>query len=303
MFTTSPHETSQPNAEANHKTTTQTNTAQQAEHPQEHTHQTYLATLARSIRGNLIIGSTSNQVKTLQTLLASNKTIYPQGIETGYYGPLTIRAVQRFQRKYGIVSYGTPRTTGYGYVGPRTLAKIHKIYSEQTSIASEQTTRQHTEAKPAQSSATSAITTAQSEAQLRSSAITHTLNIGEHSNQVKALQQLLASNKTIYPQGIETGYYGPLTTRAVERFQRKYGIVSGNTPIIGYGRVGPRTLAKIHEVFGGSTSAYAQSTARTTMTKAERQVRIAQIEQKIRSLLKIVAQLSAQLKLQMKSGG
>lgn len=43
---------------------------------------------------------------------------------TGYFGPLTERAVQALQRANGIVSSGTPATTGFGRVGARTRALI-----------------------------------------------------------------------------------------------------------------------------------------------------------------------------------
>jgi len=69
-------------------------------------------------------GSTGAQVTALQTFLAADTSIYPEGLVTGYYGDLTIAAVQRFQCKYGVVCQGTPTSTGYGLVGPATLAKI-----------------------------------------------------------------------------------------------------------------------------------------------------------------------------------
>jgi peptidoglycan hydrolase-like protein with peptidoglycan-binding domain len=45
---------------------------------------------------------------------------------TGYYGPKTEKAVQRFQEKKEIVLRGTPETTGYGVVGLLTLNAINK---------------------------------------------------------------------------------------------------------------------------------------------------------------------------------
>lgn len=50
------------------------------------------------------------------------------GHETDYYGPLTEKAVKKFQKKYGIVSSGTPQTTGYGRVGKQTRAKLAKVF-------------------------------------------------------------------------------------------------------------------------------------------------------------------------------
>ena len=42
----------------------------------------------------------------------------------GYFGSLTETAVEAFQSATGIVSSGTPQTSGYGQVGPQTRAKI-----------------------------------------------------------------------------------------------------------------------------------------------------------------------------------
>jgi peptidoglycan hydrolase-like protein with peptidoglycan-binding domain len=50
---------------------------------------------------------------------------YPKDVITGYYGALTETAVQTFQAKNGIVSSGSPATTGYGSVGPKTEKLIN----------------------------------------------------------------------------------------------------------------------------------------------------------------------------------
>lgn len=68
-------------------------------------------------------GVSGDDVKWLQEWLAA-KGYYPQDIVTGYYGPLTEAAVQNYQARNGIVSSGTPDTTGYGCVGPLTRASI-----------------------------------------------------------------------------------------------------------------------------------------------------------------------------------
>jgi len=77
-------------------------------------------------------GSSGADVTRLQQILAQDKTVYPEGTITGTYGALTEAAVQRFQAKNGIVSSGTPDTTGYGAVGSRTAAAIAALCSGST---------------------------------------------------------------------------------------------------------------------------------------------------------------------------
>ncbi|OGN16631.1 MAG: hypothetical protein A3C81_01450 [Candidatus Yanofskybacteria bacterium RIFCSPHIGHO2_02_FULL_46_19] len=77
--------------------------------------------------GPFSVGMTSPQVTLLQQLLAKDPSIYPEGLITGFYGPLTVRAIQRFQAKHGIVITGTPETTGYGLAGPRTRERITEV--------------------------------------------------------------------------------------------------------------------------------------------------------------------------------
>jgi peptidoglycan hydrolase-like protein with peptidoglycan-binding domain len=76
-----------------------------------------------SLTQNLAPGSTGPEVTILQHLLNQDGD-YPQAIYTEYYGSLTEAAVKLFQSKEGIVSYGTPATTGYGAVGPKTRGKL-----------------------------------------------------------------------------------------------------------------------------------------------------------------------------------
>ena len=49
---------------------------------------------------------------------------------TGYFGGLTQAAVEAFQNAQGVVVSGTPETTGYGQVGPKTRAAITSLTSE-----------------------------------------------------------------------------------------------------------------------------------------------------------------------------
>lgn len=73
------------------------------------------------LTGQLDYGQTSTNVRNLQIFLASNPDIYPQGLVTGYFGPLTKSAVMNFQSTYNISQAGR--------VGPITLAKINSLIS------------------------------------------------------------------------------------------------------------------------------------------------------------------------------
>jgi peptidoglycan hydrolase-like protein with peptidoglycan-binding domain len=54
----------------------------------------------------LDIGSSGTDVAVLQSFLAQDNTLYPQGLVTGYYGFLTKAAVSNFQNRNGINSDG-----------------------------------------------------------------------------------------------------------------------------------------------------------------------------------------------------
>ncbi len=79
------------------------------------------------LTSTLDFGSSGSNVTNLQVYLKDNASFYPEGLVTGYFGSLTRSAVQRFQAFYGIVSSGSPSTTGYGRVGPTTLAKLNSL--------------------------------------------------------------------------------------------------------------------------------------------------------------------------------
>ena len=45
---------------------------------------------------------------------------------------------------------------------------------------------------------------------------------GTNSEDMKKIQELLATDPAIYPEGKVTGYYGPLTKEALKRFQKRH---------------------------------------------------------------------------------
>ncbi len=77
--------------------------------------------------------------------------------------------------------------------------------------------------------------------------LTRELQKGMSGADVSDLQRFLAQDSTIYPQGLITGYFGPLTFSAVSNFQSRNGIAT-------VGRVGPITLAAINAQMSGGVS-------------------------------------------------
>lgn len=81
------------------------------------------------------------------------------------------------------------------------------------------------------------------------------LDIGDRGSDVTSLQSWLATDVTLYPQGLVTGYFGNLSSAAVSRFQCRNNIMcSGSAATTGYGRVGPLTLSALNVQMSGGTS-------------------------------------------------
>jgi len=92
-----------------------------------------------------------------------------------------------------------------------------------------------------------------------------TLRMGSRSEGVRAMQAFLASNGDMYPTGMVTGYFGPLTHSAVVQFQLSYGL----TPD---GIAGPRTQAKMNELIasGRGLDVYAPAIANPSISVSGR---------------------------------
>ncbi len=74
-------------------------------------------TLSHNLSGGATDATTDGEVTKLQQFLGLSPT-------TGYFGPLTLQAVEAWQVAQGITSGGSADTTGYGFVGPRTRAAM-----------------------------------------------------------------------------------------------------------------------------------------------------------------------------------
>ncbi len=74
-------------------------------------------TNAETLYRQLQVGMSGSDVSSVQTFLARDVTLYPQGLVTGYFGFLTKAAVSRFQTRNGI--------SPVGRIGPATLPVLN----------------------------------------------------------------------------------------------------------------------------------------------------------------------------------
>ena len=92
--------------------------------------QSEASTVCPNLTRTLGRGAVGTEVADLQGFLAGLQGIYSEALITGFFGPLTEKALQRFQEKYNIVSFGSPASNGFGLLGPRTRAMINTVCSE-----------------------------------------------------------------------------------------------------------------------------------------------------------------------------
>ncbi len=134
----------------------------------------------------LRLGDSHSQIALIQQYLSLDKTVYPEGIVSGFFGNLTKAAITRFQAKYGLDQTGE--------IDEATLRKLNEIYCSQS--------------------------------QQNTAVITINLKYGMSHEQVRSLQAIMAKDPSVYPEGIVSGYFGQLTLNAVRKFQLKYGITT-----------------------------------------------------------------------------
>ncbi len=81
---------------------------------------------------NLKYNDSGDDVELLQAWLVKDPEVYPEGLVTGWFGPLTKKAVIRFQKKYAdevLAPWGI--IEGTGFVGSTTRDKLNALYSGQ----------------------------------------------------------------------------------------------------------------------------------------------------------------------------
>lgn len=222
---------------------------------------------------NLWLGSRGEDVKRLQSFLIDRGFLLP-GYDTGYYGPLTQAAVKRFQAAEGIVSYGSPNTTGYGVVGPHTRSVLNSVRFPTASTGTAST--------------------------YSKSGFYRNLKVGMRGEDVLNLQIFLNSQGFLVAKsgpgspGNETQYFGPATRRALIRFQEAYGkdILVPAGLAAGTGFFGPLTIKKIREIQKSNTP---RGSTDSTDTKKDIEQQVKLLQQQIQQLQEKINALKSQL--------
>lgn len=79
----------------------------------------------------LTFGAYGQEVQKLQEFLITQGFLAEENA-IGFFGPKTQEAVRQFQKTYSIVTAGTPSTTGFGAVGPKTRKELNELYAVST---------------------------------------------------------------------------------------------------------------------------------------------------------------------------
>jgi len=166
------------------------------------------------------LGSQGEEVRALQKTLI-NEGLWEAEVEaTGYFGPITKAALAQFQDKYSseiLKPIGLEK--GTGYYGKKTRA-----YFEGLSIKVEKIKEVITWIR--------------------------NLTLGIKGDDVKALQEILIEEGVWEKPDVgATGYFGPITRKAVIRYQEKYAseILEPLGLIKGTGFVGPSTCVHLEK--------------------------------------------------------
>ncbi|ADU32267.1 peptidoglycan-binding protein [Evansella cellulosilytica] len=174
----------------------------------------------------LSFGVKSNDVVVLQEQL-KEKGYFNYPTATGYFGEVTRKAVQDFQRANNLKADGI--------VGPRTFAALANTTSVQPTQNVTQTSNNQTTP-----------TTTQTTTNLSEIKTTNVLRVGSRGKDVEAVQTILKKTGFFNHDAI-TGYYGTITQEGVRNFQRARGLKVD-------GIAGPQTIAALNKEINSSST-------------------------------------------------
>jgi len=229
---------------------------------------------------DLSLGSRGEEVSKLQTML-KGLGFFPANEETtDYFGPITQRALQKFQQANSIYPAD-------GSLRINSRSSLNRLGS----LAPELFT-----GEPNTNSSLPVIPPPAVSVSLGRGAnqFTKLLFRGLTDSEVVLLQKTLIA-EDVYPEGIVSGFFGSLTERAVQRFQEKHGIVAGGNPgSTGYGLVGPSTRTKLNEIISKTSSqapGINQPASLPQQTSPTATEQILELQQQLRQLQQLLEQI------------
>lgn len=237
-------------------------------------------------------GFTAIATVTTPTVSYSDTSV---GGGTTYYYKVTARDTSANESSQSTVSSGVALTAAASVTvgGGGGGSYIPPVTTTATTTATATTTVAATTVITAQAPMVAVTTTAQNIvpvlAQVKQ-VITRALKFGMVDKEISTLQEFLAKDKAIYPEGIVSGRFGALTRKAVQAFQEKYGIA--NYGDAGYGDVGPKTRAKINMLMVGTGEEIASVAPAKGVLSVEMR---AQLTEQVKLLQAQLAQLLAEL--------
>lgn len=104
--------------------------------------------------------------------------------------------------------------------------------------------------------------------------IVRPLSRGSSGDDVRQLQEFLAQDKEIYPEGLRTGFFGPSTEAAIKRWQKKQGITA-------LGIVGPKTIAKFKEFGRAAVPKLLEKETETSVTIPQKLLTVPGMQKRI----------------------
>lgn len=167
------------------------------------------------------------------SVLALQQSLITEGfleadIATGLFGALTEEAVKQFQNARGIVSSGSPATTGYGAIGSKTRRAPEGVASAPSDAGTNPATTQST------------VEQLLSQVALLQKKLAEFGGTPGSIPATPSLQQFLIAQNLLTSDSA-TGFFGTLTERAVRQFQARHNLEQ-------VGHVGRLTRAIINEV-------------------------------------------------------
>jgi peptidoglycan hydrolase-like protein with peptidoglycan-binding domain len=184
--------------------------------------------VAKPIKQVLDVGSKGTDVQNLQDVMKCAGYLAADIKTDGVFDKKLEAAVQKFQTEYKLAC----KDGSYcGHVGPATAKKIAEVYQAGGTTA------------VSVSSPAPAVIVAKIQLKL-----SRNLTVGSQGADVKALQQFLALDSKLYPEGRITGKFDTATENAIKKFQEKYSLACKDGTYCGY--VGSATRAKLQEVSG-----------------------------------------------------